>query len=28
LFVFSDLIIDVISMVEKVLKTKDEEGWT
>jgi len=27
-FVFSDLIIDVISLVEKVFKTKDKEGWT
>ena len=28
LFVFSDLIIDVVSLVAKVLETKGEEGWT
>jgi hypothetical protein len=26
-FSFSDLITEVISLVEKVLVTKDEEGW-
>jgi len=26
-FAFSDLIVEVISLVEKVLITKDEEAW-
>jgi len=26
-FVIIDLIVDIISLVERVLKTEDEEGW-